>query len=143
MSPPRYQPLSQRDINVDIEQVKPENQADPYDGEFSDKQTGRNTFTWKQLLILILSMAALVQGSYLLTKPFAASKYALRGGARTRLGTPCRGSGKYRNYTSGASELPTHFTLPSGDKIPAVALGTAARSVSISERSGTLTEGWT
>ncbi|TBU21995.1 NADP-dependent oxidoreductase domain-containing protein [Dichomitus squalens] len=70
-------------------------------------------------------MAALVQGSYLLTKSFAISKLALRGGARLRLGTPCRGSGKLRNYTAaaGASELPTHFTLPSGDKIPSVALG--------------------
>ena len=65
MSPPRYQPLSRRDIDVDIEQVKPENKADTYDGEFPDKQTGRNSFTWKQLLILVLSMAALVQGSYL------------------------------------------------------------------------------
>ena len=123
MSPPGYQSLSQRDITVDIERVKPEIQVDTVDDE--SERTSRNTFTWKQLLILVLSMAALVQGSYLLAKPFAASKSALHGSARPRLGVPCRGSGKYRNYTSSASELPTHFTLPSGDKIPAVALGTA------------------
>ncbi|KAI8986165.1 NADP-dependent oxidoreductase domain-containing protein [Trametes punicea] len=37
--------------------------------------------------------------------------------AKLRMGMPCRGA--HRNLSS----LPTHFTLPSGDKIPAVALG--------------------
>ncbi|KAH9891869.1 NADP-dependent oxidoreductase domain-containing protein [Cubamyces lactineus] len=37
--------------------------------------------------------------------------------AKLRLGTPCHGA--RRNVSS----LPTHYTLPSGDKIPSVALG--------------------
>ncbi|KAI1783566.1 NADP-dependent oxidoreductase domain-containing protein [Ganoderma leucocontextum] len=64
-------------------------------------------------------MVAFFQASYLVAKKLAAPT------ARTRLGTPCRGSGKHRNFSSsvnGAS-LARHFTLPSGDKIPSVALG--------------------
>ena len=37
----------------------------------------------------------------------------------------------YHLDTPGAAGLPTHYTLPSGDKIPSVALGTAAAAVNI------------
>lgn len=38
---------------------------------------------------------------------------------------------QHKSINVGASGLPTHYTLPSGDKIPSVALGTAASAVNI------------
>ena len=52
-----------------------------------------------------------------------------------RLGTPCRGSGRHRNFSSAVNgvRLQRHFTLPSGDKIPSVALGAPSQSSGVDE----------
>ncbi|KAI0747587.1 NADP-dependent oxidoreductase domain-containing protein [Fomes fomentarius] len=61
-------------------------------------------------------MSAVLQCAYLSVKHFTRRPTT----RRMRLGTPCHTS--YHNHSSIAS-LPTHYTLPSGDKIPSVALG--------------------
>ncbi len=118
MSLPRYQPVPQHELPAaDTEQLKPEPDDDLEDLDFEHDH--RRAFSWKRLLFLLLSMAAFFQASYLVGKKFVVPT------ARARLGTPCRGSGKHRNFSSAVNgaRLQRYFTLPSGDKIPAVALG--------------------
>ena len=115
-----YQPLFQGDI--DVEQLK-------LKGELRDEPVApqpRPTlwqFTWKRLLFLLFFAFSLVQ-STVLTVSYIVGHRANGDHHRRphahRLGTPCAGS--HSNVSSAAS-LPTHFTLPSGDKIPSVALG--------------------
>ncbi|RDX48821.1 hypothetical protein OH76DRAFT_1351665 [Lentinus brumalis] len=111
-----YQPLVQND--VDVEQLK-------LKGELNDEPKApqpQATFTWKRLLLLVLATVAVFQGSYLATSYFVRPRSDVhhRRPQGHRIGTPCAGS--HRNVSSVAS-LPTHYTLPSGDKIPSVALG--------------------
>ena len=120
MSPPGYRPVPQHELPLfDIEQPKPESDDDL--DEPLELDPPHRTFSWKRLLFVLLSMAAFFQASYLVAKHFAGPA------ARTRLGTPCRGSGRHRNFSSAVNgaRLQRHFTLPSGDKIPSVALGTS------------------
>ncbi|KAI0738889.1 NADP-dependent oxidoreductase domain-containing protein [Daedaleopsis nitida] len=98
MSSRYYRPLPQSEI--DIEKRTPK------------APQRRSIFTWKHLFVL-LAMAFVFRSTYL------ALKHASSPSAR-RLGTPC--SGSHRNKSSVVS-LPSHYTLPSGDKIPSVALG--------------------
>ncbi|KAM5540762.1 hypothetical protein V8D89_005406 [Ganoderma adspersum] len=116
MTPPRYEPVPQHELPVpDIEQPKPEADDDLEDPE----DDHRRIFTLKRLLFFVLSMAAFFQASYLVGQKLFAPA------GRMRLGTPCRGSGRHRNFSSAVNgaRLQRHFTLPSGDKIPSVALG--------------------
>lgn len=64
----------------------------------------------KRLLFHILAVAAVMYVSYLGIRAVARS-------SKVRMGRPCHGG--HRNLSS----LPSHYTLPSGDKIPSVALG--------------------
>ncbi len=117
-----YQPLVQND--VDVEQLK-------LKGELSDEPKApqpQATFTWKRLLLLVLATVAVFQGSYLATSYFVRPRSDVhhRRPQGHRIGTPCAGS--HRNVSSVAF-LPTHYTLPSGDKIPSVALGTAGNAL--------------
>ena len=126
MTPPRYEPVPQHELPVpDIEQPKPESDDDLEDPE----DEHRKTFTLKRLLFFILSMAAFFQASYLVGQ-----KLFVPAG-RMRLGTPCRGSGRHRNFSStvNGARLQRHFTLPSGDKIPSVALGAPSQSSGVDE----------
>ena len=115
MSSPTYQPLPQREADVE-QQLKREADVFAGVGEYEHVVDSKPAFTWKRLLILVVSAAALFQAtSYFLGPPTTKRMH--------RLGTPCRGS--HRNLSSVA-KLPTHYTLPSGDKIPSVALGACA-----------------
>lgn len=133
MSSPRYRPLSQKES--DVEHLGSKYRVEERQRKF--------LFTWKRLLV-VLAMSAVLQCAYLPVKHFTRRPTT----RRMRLGTPCHAS--HYNHSSIAS-LPTHYTLPSGDKIPSVALGTrsmtsvstvyvqsADRERSVSQESGRL-----
>ena len=106
MSLPRYQPVD----------LKPkEDRVGENDYEQVDAPR-KSRFTWKRLLV-VLALAAIFQCTYLSVKHLSSSHPTTR---PARLGTPCRGK---NHKQSSAASLPTHYTLPSGDKIPSVALG--------------------
>ncbi|OJT03862.1 hypothetical protein TRAPUB_5453 [Trametes pubescens] len=64
----------------------------------------------KRLLFHILAVAAVMYVSFLGVRAISRS-------SKMRMGKPCHGA--HRNLSS----LPSHYTLPSGHKIPSVALG--------------------
>ncbi|OBZ71616.1 putative oxidoreductase C26F1.07 [Grifola frondosa] len=65
----------------------------------------------KDLLLHFLTVAAVMCATYV------GVRFLVRVGSKLRYGVPCHGV--HRNLSS----LPSHFTLPSGDEIPSVALG--------------------
>ncbi|KAI0738888.1 NADP-dependent oxidoreductase domain-containing protein [Daedaleopsis nitida] len=108
MSSRQYQPLPQHEVDIEKLNLKASELEQP-----ETPQRGSGRFTWKRLLVL-LAAAAVFQGTY-----FAIQHATRPAPRRVRLGIPCRGS----HYNSSVASLPTHYTLPSGDKIPSVALG--------------------
>ena len=113
MSSPAYQPLPQREVKGDF--------ASPaYSAAHADVEAQRKpSASWKRLLTLTLYAFGLFQLSYLGTRYYLNATHAPAHGGR-KLGAPCRGA--HRNASHVAS-LPTHYILPSGDRIPSVALG--------------------
>jgi hypothetical protein len=77
-----------------------------------DTESRRSSRPLRPLLALLLAAAM-----------FGLYRTALSGGLRLGCAS--------RNLATATKQLPTHYTLPSGDKIPSVALGTAASSVCI------------
>lgn len=75
-------------------------------------QTRVHTRRYKNLAFHCLAIAAVMYAI------FSGVKYIARAMPKMRTGAPCHGP--RRNLSS----LPEHYTLPSGDKIPSVALGT-------------------
>ena len=124
MSLPRYQPVD----------LKPkEDRVGENDYEQVDAPR-KSRFTWKRLLV-VLAVAAVFQCTYLSVKHLNSSHPTTR---PARLGTPCRGK---NHKQSSAASLPTHYTLPSGDKIPSVALGASPWFLGDVRESGTEFDG--
>ena len=84
----------------------------------------RPACAWRRLLTYALYAFALVQVSYVGTRYYldAAHGHGAAHGKSHRLGTPCHGAHLHRNHSS-VPGLQTHYTLPSGDRIPSAALG--------------------
>ncbi|KAI9065994.1 hypothetical protein FKP32DRAFT_1756257 [Trametes sanguinea] len=98
MPPRNYKQLPQYDVDVEEQQ------------RLNHRSTSSRSF--KRVLFHILAISALMYMSFVGVRAVARSAKL-----RMPIGAPCRGA--QRNLSS----LPTHYTLPSGDKIPAVALG--------------------
>ena len=74
--------------------------------------------SWKRVLTFALYALGILQVSYLGARYYLS--LPLDSAHPKHLGTPCRGA--HRGGPLRAA-LPSHYTLPSGDKIPSVALG--------------------
>lgn len=80
----------------------------------------------KSVLFSIVATTAVMYALYLGSRSLLGSLPRFRHGAR-----PGCGLHRHRNLTA----LPSHYTLPSGDKIPSVALGTVNISSGLGLRS--------
>ncbi|THH29370.1 hypothetical protein EUX98_g4815 [Antrodiella citrinella] len=85
------------------------------DEEFESVHTRPTTHEKRQRLKKLAFV--LVAGATVMYLAFTGTRALVRAVAK-----PCVSSGHHRNLTT-AGALPTHYTLPSGDKIPSVALG--------------------
>ncbi|KDR82531.1 hypothetical protein GALMADRAFT_237878 [Galerina marginata CBS 339.88] len=85
------------------------------------KRLGRAHFIFIALFIVSYMVFFIARGSFASTRVAAGMRQKCR---ETMHRFGLAGHGMHRNMsTATGAKLPTHYTLPSGDKIPAVALG--------------------
>lgn len=100
--PVAYKPLSTHD---------PE--RDPHTDSPAIPDPNSHSARAKNLLLRLLLLAAVMYAAF-----------RALGSIRPRMRAPCHIAPSHRNLSS----LPSHYTLPSGDQIPAIALGTISLS---------------
>ncbi|KAH9932757.1 NADP-dependent oxidoreductase domain-containing protein [Epithele typhae] len=118
MSPPHYyQPLPQ-EKETHPKGLPAHNQAQD---DVEALGHTRPAFSWKRALYYTVSAAVLLQVAYVGVQwSFGGHTGGRSGRGHRRLGTPCHGAHKDKSVYGS---LPSHYTLPSGDRIPSVALG--------------------